>query len=47
MPALMIDDTSFIRSPNYDTMRDDIDTLSFDQIREGVCHLCVNRDQAE
>ncbi len=36
IPALMINDTSFIRNPHYHTMRDDIDTLSFDHMREVV-----------
>jgi hypothetical protein len=36
MPALMINDTSFIRNPNYHQMTDDIDTLSFDHMREVV-----------
>lgn len=36
IPALMINDTSFIRNPNYHTMSDDIDTLSFDHMREVV-----------
>jgi Zn-dependent M28 family amino/carboxypeptidase len=36
IPALMINDTSFIRNPNYHRMSDDIDTLSFDHMREVV-----------
>ncbi len=36
IPALMINDTSFIRNPNYHEMSDDIDTLSFDRMREVV-----------
>ena len=36
IPALMINDTSFIRNPNYHQMSDDIDTLSFDHMREVV-----------
>ena len=36
IPALMINDTSFIRNPNYHEMSDDIDTLSFDHMREVV-----------
>ena len=36
IPALMINDTSFIRNPNYHTMRDDISTLSFEHMREVV-----------
>jgi Zn-dependent M28 family amino/carboxypeptidase len=39
IPALMINDTSFIRNPNYHQMSDDIDTLSFDHMREVV--TCV------
>lgn len=36
IPALMINDTSFIRNPNYHQMTDDIDTLCFDHMREVV-----------
>ena len=36
IPALMINDTSFIRNPHYHEMSDDIDTLSFDHMREVV-----------
>lgn len=36
IPALMINDTSFIRNPNYHKMSDDIDTLSFEHMREVV-----------
>lgn len=36
IPALMINDTSFIRNPNYHEMSDDIDTLSFEQMEEVV-----------
>ena len=36
IPALMINDTSFIRNPNYHTMSDDIETLSFEHMREVV-----------
>ncbi len=36
IPALMINDTAFIRNPNYHQMTDDIDTLSFDHMREVV-----------
>lgn len=36
IPALMINDTSFIRNPNYHKMTDDIATLSFDHMREVV-----------
>ena len=36
IPALMINDTSFIRNPNYHQMSDDIDTLSFDHMTEVV-----------
>jgi hypothetical protein len=32
----MINDTSFIRNPNYQQMSDDIDTLSFGRMREVV-----------
>ncbi len=33
IPALMINDTSFIRNPNYHQMSDDIDTLSFEHMK--------------
>jgi len=33
IPALMINDTSFIRNPHYHQMSDDIDTLSFDHMQ--------------
>jgi len=36
IPALMINNTSFIRNPNYHTMRDDISTLSFEHMRKVV-----------
>ena len=36
IPALMINDTSFIRNPNYHEMSDDIDTLSFEHMKEVV-----------
>lgn len=36
IPALMINDTSFLRNPNYHRMTDDIDTLNFDHMREVV-----------
>jgi hypothetical protein len=36
IPALMINDTSYLRNPNYHLMSDDIDTLSFDQMKEVV-----------
>lgn len=36
IPALMINDTAFIRNPNYHQMTDDIDTLDFDSMREVV-----------
>ena len=36
IPALMINDTSFIRNPHYHEMSDDIDTLSFEHMREVV-----------
>lgn len=39
IPALMINDTSFIRNDNYHQASDDIDTLSFDHMREVV--TCV------
>ena len=36
IPALMINDTSFVRNPNYHQISDDIETLSFDHMREVV-----------
>jgi hypothetical protein len=36
IPALMINDTAFFRNPHYHQMTDDIDTLSFDHMREVV-----------
>ena len=36
IPALMINDTSFIRNPNYHRMSDDIETLSFAHMEEVV-----------
>ncbi len=36
IPALMINDTAFIRNLNYHTTRDDTTTLSFDHMREVV-----------
>ena len=50
IPALMINDTSFIRNPNYHTMRDDISTLSFDHMREVVTStykITVNARQSK
>jgi anaerobic glycerol-3-phosphate dehydrogenase len=41
IPALMINDTSFIRNPNYHQISDDIDTLDFDRMTEVV--TCVYR----
>lgn len=35
-PALMINDTSFIRNPNYHQVTDTIDTLDFDKMAEVV-----------
>jgi hypothetical protein len=35
-PALMINDTAFIRNPNYHTRHDTIDTLDFDKMTEVV-----------
>lgn len=35
-PALMVNDTSFIRNPNYHQATDTIDTLDFDKITEVV-----------
>ena len=36
IPALMINDTSFVRNSNYHTMGDDIDTLNFGMMKEVV-----------
>ena len=35
-PALMINDTSFIRNPNYHSITDTIETLDFDKITEVI-----------
>lgn len=35
-PALMINDTAFIRNPNYHTKQDTIDTLDFDKMTEVI-----------
>ena len=36
IPALMVNDTSYIRNRNYHQMSDDLDTLCFDSMREVV-----------
>ena len=36
IPALMVNDTSYIRNENYHKMSDDIDTLCFDSMQEVV-----------
>ena len=36
IPALMINDTSFLRNPHYHQMSDDIETLSFDHMKKVV-----------
>lgn len=36
IPALMVNDTSYIRNQNYHQMSDDIDTLCFDSMQEVV-----------
>ena len=36
IPALMINDTSFLRNPHYHQMSDDIETLSFDHMKQVV-----------
>ncbi len=36
IPALMINDTSFLRNPHYHQMSDDIGTLNFDHMKEVV-----------
>ena len=43
IPALMINDTSFLRNPHYHRMSDDIDTLSFDHMKEVVtcAYKCI------
>src|SRR5690606_14092616 len=35
-PALMINDTSFIRNPNYHLKTDTIETLDFDKMKEVI-----------
>lgn len=35
-PALMINDTSFLRNPHYHEVTDDIDTLDFDKMKEVI-----------
>ena len=39
--ALMINDTSFIRNPNYHEETDTIETLDFDKMNE-VINSCYN-----
>ncbi len=39
IPALMINDTSFIRNGNYHQSSNDIDTLSFDPMREVASYV--------
>ncbi|WP_241685001.1 M28 family peptidase [Cyclobacterium xiamenense] len=44
-PALMINDTSFVRNPHYHLASDTIDTLDFDKMREvvtGACHAITH-----
>ena len=44
-PALMINDTSFVRNPNYHTKADTIDTLDFQKMTEvvnGAYHAITN-----
>ena len=36
IPALMVNDTSYIRNQNYHQMSDDIDTLCFNSMQEVV-----------
>lgn len=36
IPALMINDTSFMRNPHYHKMSDDIETLNFDKMSEVI-----------
>lgn len=40
IPALMINDTAFVRNPNYHKISDDIDTLSFDHLSAVVTCAC-------
>jgi hypothetical protein len=45
--AVMINDTSFLRNPNYHQSTDTIDTLDFDKMAEvvkGVAGVCLNLD---
>lgn len=39
-PALMINDTSFLRNPHYHEMSDTIDTLDFDKMTEVINSAC-------
>ena len=45
IPALMINDTSFLRNPNYHEMSDDIDTLNFDKMAQVIDSMirCLGR----
>ena len=45
IPALMINDTSFLRNPNYHEMSDDIDTLNFDKMAQVIHSMirCLGR----
>ena len=45
IPALMINDTSFERNPNYHKLTDDIDTLDFDRMSQVIDSMlrCLTR----
>ena len=45
IPALMINDTSFERNPNYHKMTDDIETLDFDRMSQVIDSMlrCLTR----
>ena len=36
IPALMINDTSFLRNPHYHEITDDIETINFEKMSEVV-----------
>ena len=48
IPALMINDTSFERNPNYHKMTDDIETLDFDRMSQVIDSMmrCLTRIKA-
>ena len=48
IPALMINDTSFERNPNYHKLTDDIETLDFDRMSQVIDSMlrCLKRVKA-